>query len=515
MKKQVCLASLILWLWICFTPEVERPTFFVPDPSGSDSLLMGKKLALRHCQTCHLYPEPGLLDKKTWREGVLPNMGLRLGIASPGDLARTPLAPAEAQVQAILNIYPSQAALSLAEWKLICQYFEHEAPEALPSVAHPALDLDHFTQFQSYYASFSTDQFPRTTLIKFDLATRHFFIGDAKNELYITNGHFQLVNQAPTQSPASDIDFPTAQSPRLLTIGSIAPSDLQQGELLSLEGTPNALRIAPLGRPVQFAAGDLNQYGAEDLVICSFGNHQGKLAWYEEGLASKERILSTLPGFRRVEIQDLNGDKKNDVIALRTQAYEAISIFYNLGKGRFEEKTVLQFPPVYGLSYFETADFNRDGHLDILLTNGDNWDYSAILKPYHGIRIYLNNGKNQFKEAFFYPLYGTSKAMARDFDQDGDLDIAAIAFYADLEQPERGFVYLQNQGQLQFEPQHTAAAAAGKWLTMESGDFDRDGDQDIVLGSYFHTAAEITQLAQRGITAFPQLLVLYNQKQNK
>jgi hypothetical protein len=50
---------------------------------------------------------------------------------------------------------------------------------------------------------------------------------------------------------------------------------------------------------------------------------------------------------------------------------------------------------------------------------------------------------------------------------------------------------------------------------MESGDFDRDGDQDIVLGSYFHTAAEITQLAQRGITAFPQLLVLYNQKQNK
>ncbi len=37
--------------------------------------------------------------------------------------------------------------------------------------------------------------------------------------------------------------------------------------------------------------------------------------------------------------------------------------------------------------------------------------------------------------------------MARDFDGDGDLDLAVIAFFADYpKQPEEGFVYLENTG---------------------------------------------------------------------
>jgi len=44
----------------------------------------GEALAKKYCASCHLYPEPQLLDKKTWREGVLPNMAMRLGIRMPG-----------------------------------------------------------------------------------------------------------------------------------------------------------------------------------------------------------------------------------------------------------------------------------------------------------------------------------------------------------------------------------------------------------------------------------------------
>ena len=150
---------------------------------------------------------------------------------------------------------------------------------------------------------------------------------------------------------------------------------------------------------------------------------------YECMSPEKEHILLALPGARRVEIRDVNHDKKPDIVVLMAQARESIHIFYNLGKGQFREKLVLQFPPVYGVSYFEFVDFNKDGALDILLTNGDNWDYSAISKNYHGIRLFLNDGKDNFKEAWFYPLYGTSKAVAKDFDGDGDIDIAAISFY--------------------------------------------------------------------------------------
>lgn len=474
-----------------------------------DSIAKGKKLALIHCQRCHLFTEPALLDKKTWVSSVLPNMGRRMGIKSKA----TDVQFANAEDAKILqewNIYPDQPQLSLKDWNLIVKYFEHEAPSQLPL---PTSNVpQQLSSFLGQYISFGDRQFPQTTMIKYDARSGHFFIGDAHNDLFLMNTQFQLVNQSQIKSPAVDMDFPRNKAPRLLSIGSIVPSDQKQGELLALDGNPNGIKLGPLARPVQFAAGDLNCDGKEDLVVCSFGNHRGQLAWYDQGDPTKEHILNTLPGTRQVVIRDMNGDQKNDLIVLRAQAYEAISIYYNQDQGRFEEKVVLQFPPVYGLSYLEMADFNQDGFLDLLVTNGDNWDLSAILKPYHGIRIFLNDGKNQFSEKFFYPLFGTSKALARDFDLDGDLDIAAIAFYTNLAQPEHGFVYLNNEGSLKFTGTATPDAAAGKWLCMEAGDFDRDGDQDIILGSYFHTAAEVAQLAVHSVSSFPQLLVLYNLK---
>lgn len=487
----------------------------VPTALPLDSIAKGKKLALIHCQRCHLFTDPSLLDKKTWVSSVLPNMGLRLGIKSKDTPNTASLNPEDAKTLKEWNIYPDQPLLSLKDWNLIVKYFEHEAPNELPLPATNANTPQQLSSFLGQYVSFGDHQFPQTTMIKYDDRSGHFFIGDAHNDLYLMNTQFQLVNQSQIKSPAVDMDFPRNKAPRLLSIGSIVPSDQKQGELISLDGDPNGLKLGPLARPVQFAAGDLNGDAKEDLVVCSFGNHRGQLAWYDQGDPTKEHILSILPGTRQVEIRDMNGDQKNDLVVLRAQAYEAVSIYYNLGQGRFEEKVVLQFPPVYGLSYLEMADFNQDGFLDLLVTNGDNWDLSAILKPYHGIRVFLNDEKNQFTEKFFYPLYGTSKALARDFDLDGDLDIVAIAFYTNLEQPEHGFVYLQNEGKLNFTATATPDAAAGKWLCMEAGDFDRDGDQDIILGSYFHTAAEVTQLAVHSVSSFPQLLVLYNLKKEK
>lgn len=468
-------------------------------PDLADSLAKGKKLAQTYCTSCHLFTEAALLDKNTWVKSVLPNMALRLGIRNPSD----PAPPND-------SIYPAKALLAKKDWNLIVKYFEHEAPAQLPmpEIKGESTLFSFFPQ----PLTLSEHQFPQTTMIKYDQTTSHFFIGDAHQQLYFTNGRFQLINRSTTSSPAVDMDFPKGKSPRLLCIGSIAPSDQKRGELQTLDGNPNSLKLQQLARPVGLTRGDLNGDGQDDLVLCSFGNNQGRLSWYENADANKEHLLSTLPGARIAEIRDFDGDQRKDLIVMRAQAQEAVSIYYNRGAGRFEEKVVLQFPPVYGLSHLETADFNGDGHLDLLLSNGDNWDYSAILKPYHGVRVFLNDGKNQFKQTYFYPLYGTSKAVARDFDQDGDLDIAAIAFYANLEQPEYGFVYLQNEGNLTFTSQISPEAANGKWLCMETGDFDRDGDEDIVLGAYFHTAAEVAQLAMHGVGSFPQLLVFSNVK---
>lgn len=482
-----------------------------------DSADSGRLLAQRYCQTCHLFPEPSLLDKKTWVTSVLPNMALRLGIRTTGTDPFADLPEAEVKVIRPLDIYPETAMLSGAQWQQLVAYYEKEAPpEPLPPNKVPAV-TNQLPTFQVQALTLGDEAVPKTTLLKYDPERSQLYVGDDHHALFVLDSSFNLSKKWWIDTAPTDIDFPKNAAPRLMTIGLFNPSDQKLGRLLSLEKAshPGTIDIPALARPVQFATGDLNADGKEDVVICEFGNHAGKLSWYENFDAQKEHILSQLPGARKVEIRDMNHDQKPDLVVLMAQAREGVSIYYNQGKGRFSEKSVLKFQPAFGASYFEMVDFNGDGYLDILLTNGDNWDYSPVDKNYHGVRIYLNDRKENFKEAYFYPLYGASKALARDFDGDGDLDIAVTSFYADLAQPEQGFIYLENQGKLSFKAFSTPEAAAGKWLTMEAADFDRDGDIDLVLGSYFQSLGELTQLFSKGIQEFPQLLVLTNESKKK
>jgi hypothetical protein len=75
--------------------------------------------------------------------------------------------------------------------------------------------------------------------------------------------------------------------------------------------------------------------------------------------------------------------------------------------------------------------------------------------------------------------------MARDYDNDGDIDIAAISFFADFRRkPEEGFVYLENKGNFNFRPYSLPETQRGRWLTMDAGDLDGDGKIDLILGNF-------------------------------
>jgi hypothetical protein len=130
---------------------------------------------------------------------------------------------------------------------------------------------------------------------------------------------------------------------------------------------------------------------------------------------------------------------------------------------------------------------DHDQDLDIVLANGDNADYSYALKPYHGVRIFTNEGNNQFHQTWFYPIYGATRVLARDFDEDEDIDLLVNAYFADYDDfPEESIVYLQNDGQVDIHfTSFTDAATAplGRWLISECVDYDQDGDLDVILGS--------------------------------
>ena len=226
----------------------------------------------------------------------------------------------------------------------------------------------------------------------------------------------------------------------------------------------------------------------------------------------EKHILRSLPGAIRTEAYDFNKDGLVDIIALMAQGDESVLIYYNEGKGKFREERVLQFPPVFGSNYFQLVDFNNDGWMDILTTQGDNADYSMVVKSYHGIRIFSNDGKNRFEEKYFLPQYGAQKAIPADFDKDGDLDIVSIAFFPDYKRfPSESFIYWENTGDGNFNRYSFNGATAGRWLTMDAGDIDDDGDIDVVIGNAVFSAGLIPKMLREKWLQHPvSAIVLLN-----
>jgi hypothetical protein len=300
-------------------------------------------------------------------------------------------------------------------------------------------------------------------------------------------------------------------------MGIMDPNEQPRGRVIAFAGKSEpSLLIDSLQRPVFTEKADLNNDGREDLLVSAFGNFTGGLIAYENSNNEyKPHIIHTFPGTRKTIVRDFNNDGLPDILALITQGDEQITLFTNQGNFKFTAQKLLRFPPVYGSSYFELYDFNNDGNLDILFTNGDNGDDSYMLKPYHGVRIFQNNGKNKFTENWFYQMYGASSAIARDFDKDGDLDIAATSFFPDFKNsPEKGLIYFENKAG-NFIPSITPLANSGRWITLEAADIDHDADEDILVGALDFNNGVPDSLLKEWHKKSSALLILRNNLHSK
>lgn len=263
------------------------------------------------------------------------------------------------------------------------------------------------------------------------------------------------------------------------------------------------------------AYGDLNNDGLEDIVACEYGDLTGKLVWYENKGQNRyeQKLLRASPGAITSIIKDVNGDGLQDIVVLMAQGDEGVFLYTNQGKGTFTEKKLLSFSPLNGSLYIELADFNKDGFDDLIYVSGDNADRTPFLKSYHGIYIFENDGKFNFTQSWFYQLNGAYKAIPRDYDLDGDLDIAAISYFPDyVNYPEESFVYLENTGNLTFTDYSFPEAINGRWFVMDAGDLDGDGDIDLALGSfvYFLPMGDTSGLGKRWLNSGPSVAVLEN-----
>jgi hypothetical protein len=487
--RYLVLSGLVIFIFSCNNFKKNNSHASVPNAN----IAKGKVLAAKYCQSCHMLPDPSLLDSKHWEIGVLPAMGPRFGIFNYG-FNHYPSSRNDINLDR--NFYPSQPALSAQEWQYIIDYYTSVSPDSLPGQQRKYPVKDGSSLFELGIPSFKKPLLPTTCFVHIDtlVAPRQVIISDvATKNIFRFNNQLQLLDSFQNISPVVDMEV-HEHDITTCNIGVMNPNNGKSGSAIRIivdeKGemkVDSSMKFNNLARPVQVTSADFNADGKMDYLVCEFGNLIGALSWMENlGNNKFERhVLRGQPGAIKAYIRDVNHDGLPDIWVLFAQGEEGVFLFTNKGHGKFEQEQVLRFPPIYGSSYFELADFNKDGFPDIVYTCGDNEDFSIVLKPYHGIYIFLNDGSNHFKQQYFFPMHGCFKALARDFDGDGDLDIAAISFFADYaKHPEESFIYLENKGNFDFQPYSLAGATSGRWLAMDAADLDGDGKTDLVLGNF-------------------------------
>lgn len=447
-----------------------------------------EKVARRACTMCHAFVEPNMLTRQNWAEQILPRMSVRLGVAQP-DFRSSP----EGDLIRARKIYTEQPLVPVEWWPAIERYYLKNAPEApLPQDPRPEIELG-LPGFRVERPRFRT-ALPATTLVKISPARRQIFVGDDKlQKLFLldTNG-VPVANWNAGNVPVDLVE--SAEGIYVTCVGSFLPSEIYRAELLFFPNTgagfgERQVVLKELPRAVQAEFADFNGDGRKDFALCMFGNLTGRFSWFENLGAGRyrEHELSRETGAMYCAARDFDGNGTMDLAVLFAQHIESLIVMYNDGKGNFSGDSLFQKPPVYGYSFMEVVDFDRDGRLDFLVTNGDNGEYESPTKKYHGIWLYRATGPRTYEEHFLFPLNGAYRALARDFDGDGDLDIATISYFPDyVNSPRESFVLLINQGGLKFRPYTFPECISGRWLVMDAGDLDGDEDLDIVLGSYIH-----------------------------
>ncbi|MDT7830161.1 VCBS repeat-containing protein [Pricia sp. S334] len=464
------------------------------------------------------------MPKHLWANEVLPNMGARMGIRDSTYDPYEGFSFEEQYAMIQSGVYGAKPIISREDWQLLTDYIVARAPDSLSTehildspTKENSRGMDRtLTQFTPQPVAIDSSPGSFLSFVNYDPKKARVITADLRGKVFEYDANKNALLQRFNLGNAITAFNQTDSIAYITTVGILDPSEIVAGGIHVLQDGSAKRLPFDFHRPVHTTVYDLNGNGHKEILVCEFGNLTGQLSLLTKQNDSiyGKRVLLARPGALRTVVHDMDSDGKDDIIAMTAQGDEGVSILYQTGNLDFREEQVVRFSPLYGSSWFELLDYDGDGDQDLITVHGDNGDKTPILKPYHGLRIYLNDGSNQFSETFFYPFYGASRSVSRDFDQDGDIDIALISTFPDYgKRPVQSFVYLENKNEdsFQFEPQGLPTTISGRWFLMGAGDVDNDGDEDIVISCFTYSFSPVpVDLKQRWGESDFDMLILEN-----
>ena len=312
------------------------------------------------------------------------------------------------------------------------------------------------------------------------------------DRVYFNNGSGGFVNASEERVPWSRVDVSVAEFVDLDLDGDqdllVAEGEFMRsfaatgyGEVRSYfnDGTGMFPTGQDLGltNAVALAVGDVDGDGAPDALIgaasicflgygCGADRDELYLNDGSGGLVSAPMLQNFEDTFA-VALADVDGDA--DLDALFGNWQQQNRLYRNDGNGAFTDATAGRLPSRLDNTHaLETADFDADGDLDIVVGNqGQSF-------------MYVNEGQGFFFDGTatrMPPVSRKTRALGvGDLDRDGDLDLA-------LGNDGRAGLYLNNgAGRLLDFTDWMPQQSEETWA-LRLGDIDEDGDLDVVLGN--------------------------------